>query len=345
MGNRWRPHQRKRLRGFIFSWRLIWFLPMLAVSLAWIFSIDTPYKPPMNLSTGQKRLLFADSRICYQTAISTSQSGSVSGWRFSGGSRFFGLVSIVNGSVREYQTTVFYKEISVDYSTLAMIALMGVPIWLWRYSKLRRRILKESAGLCFYCGYDLRASTQQCPECGHSIEPVFRQDRFQNQSQPAMATTPPSALKSRSGRKRPWRYLLSWRWLFFLPLVIVMLTRNYTLQPDYIKPLGRPVGSVLLFSLNNTLYIQGIHSVVPNPQASSYPSNMSREEIIGGTVFGKEFITDFYSKRWLFISTIGANTQYWEICLNYDFLFPLCVLLGMLLWVLGFGAYSRDGAE
>ena len=36
--------------------------------------------------------------------------------------------------------------------------------WLWRRIKARRL-----SGLCPFCGYDLRASTGRCPECGSSI--------------------------------------------------------------------------------------------------------------------------------------------------------------------------------
>ena len=49
----------------------------------------------------------------------------------------------------------------VALATGALPALWA-GLW-WR----RRRI--RGPGLCAACGYDLRASTEQCPECGTSV--------------------------------------------------------------------------------------------------------------------------------------------------------------------------------
>ncbi len=50
-----------------------------------------------------------------------------------------------------------------------MSLVLALPIWeLARWRKIRRRRAK---GLCLQCGYDLRASSGRCPECGLPIPP------------------------------------------------------------------------------------------------------------------------------------------------------------------------------
>lgn len=53
----------------------------------------------------------------------------------------------------------------------------ALPI-AWLLDFAYRRMFKKAppAGLCPACGYDLRASTERCPECGRMIESSDRVD-------------------------------------------------------------------------------------------------------------------------------------------------------------------------
>jgi hypothetical protein len=52
-----------------------------------------------------------------------------------------------------------------------VLLLIAFPIWWQRYPRRFRRI---PFGICPQCGYDLRASTQRCPECGRVFtEPIL----------------------------------------------------------------------------------------------------------------------------------------------------------------------------
>lgn len=54
---------------------------------------------------------------------------------------------------------------SVPYWELSLIS--ATPMLVLLYRKLRRHNLgRRAANLCPTCGYDLRASPMQCPECG-----------------------------------------------------------------------------------------------------------------------------------------------------------------------------------
>lgn len=55
----------------------------------------------------------------------------------------------------------------------ASLLLVGLAWWVWenwRYARLRRRRDLAAAGVCWRCGYDLRASAGRCPECGTLVD-------------------------------------------------------------------------------------------------------------------------------------------------------------------------------
>jgi len=60
------------------------------------------------------------------------------------------------------------------------LLLVGVAWWAWenvRFARLRRRRDLAAAGVCWKCGYDLRASKDRCPECGTRIDRDAGRDR------------------------------------------------------------------------------------------------------------------------------------------------------------------------
>jgi hypothetical protein len=67
------------------------------------------------------------------------------------------------------------------YWDVSLWSLIPIASWIWPpvgiaiivYDRRRiRREWREEAGHCLRCGYDLRASSERCPECGTRREPA-----------------------------------------------------------------------------------------------------------------------------------------------------------------------------
>jgi hypothetical protein len=69
------------------------------------------------------------------------------------------------------------REILMPHWFPAIVFLLPSASFLPGYIKRRRRKLRIRHGLCINCGYDLRASPNQCPECGTESTKVTETQR------------------------------------------------------------------------------------------------------------------------------------------------------------------------
>jgi len=61
-----------------------------------------------------------------------------------------------------------YRRVSIPLWPLLLVIAIRPAIEIYRIRREALRERRRAAGQCAYCGYDLRASGERCPECGRS---------------------------------------------------------------------------------------------------------------------------------------------------------------------------------
>src|SRR5688500_17254627 len=69
---------------------------------------------------------------------------------------------------RDNRKQYLYSALAIPWWAVAGLFAIPPALYLWGWSKRR---VQRRLGLCAVCGYDLRASSGRCPECGTAIPP------------------------------------------------------------------------------------------------------------------------------------------------------------------------------
>ena len=170
----------RRLRTLLTCLSLVPFLACASLWLRSYFRLDTVIVSPRhNLATwlgGFHYFAFDTdafgSPSYYSMALPLNLKWDDAQYLATPGSRFAGFI-FAHGQSRGRPTSLGGPATSPKYVAIRiplwLPTLLTLPLPLLRLRSLLRRRYRLKRNLCAECGYDLRQSPTQCPECGAAV--------------------------------------------------------------------------------------------------------------------------------------------------------------------------------
>jgi len=121
---------------------------------AWEFGVRKPSDPNQH----SKRFDYRRLDPYYPYALNTTGFKRF-GFEWSGYDEVISNTSVGSGIIRE-------RNLIAPYWSLVVVTIPLPLIFLFTWKKQRTQKYRLAQGFCIQCGYDLRATPGQCPECG-----------------------------------------------------------------------------------------------------------------------------------------------------------------------------------
>ena len=88
------------------------------------------------------------------------------------------VVEIYGGHIHWYPTITDTRNLPRHHVPLWIPALPFIVLFYFAHKPIYRNHRRKILGLCLHCGYDLRASSEGCPECGSEVPGAFVSPRM-----------------------------------------------------------------------------------------------------------------------------------------------------------------------
>jgi hypothetical protein len=139
----------------------------LAILILWGRSYRAADTLTLNGPGGNSiQLLSQDGRLMFGVFSDDQNGRTIWGWR----GRFRSRIADLQLDKTSFVSDIFGWGVGVPHLLLLAVSVLPALWWTLVFRNRTEQTQRRERGLCWVCGYDLRATRDRCPECGQPVD-------------------------------------------------------------------------------------------------------------------------------------------------------------------------------